>query len=111
MGRVVDTKPFATPTTAGVVVAKLGTASVTPAELQHAVAADTSTTLGKPLGNRWRSLVNYVQRCSCHDQRVFRSNPSGAYSLSATGVGIGDVVVVAVNDDDSVKRLKGPSNP
>ncbi len=46
-----------------------------------------------------------------HDQWLFRLDPSRAHSLPATGGALGDVLVVAVNDDDSVRRLKGHLAP
>jgi len=100
---------------AGVVVAKLGTASVTPAELQHAVAAGTA---GQPSGNlSVTDTLSELGSLRAAGKRIVMTN--GCFDLIHPGhihylqqaSALGDVLVVAVNDDDSVKRLKGPSRP
>jgi len=100
---------------AGVVVAKLGTASVTPAELQHAVAADTS---GQSLENPSATdTLSELESLRAAGKRIVITN--GCFDLIHPGhihylqqaSALGDVLVVAVNDDDSVKRLKGPTRP
>ena len=100
---------------AGVVVAKLGTASVTPAELQHAVAAGTA---GQPSGNlSITDTLSELESLRAAGKRIVMTN--GCFDLIHPGhirylqqaSALGDVLVVAVNDDDSVKRLKGPSRP
>ena len=100
---------------AGVVVAKLGTASVTPAELQHAVAAGAA---GQPSGNlSITDTLSELESLRAAGKRIVMTN--GCFDLIHPGhihylqqaSALGDVLVVAVNDDDSVKRLKGPSRP
>ena len=100
---------------AGVVVAKLGTASVTPAELQHAVAAGTA---GQPSGNlSVTDTLSELGSLRAAGKRIVMTN--GCFDLIHPGhihylqqaSALGDVLVVAVNDDDSVKRLKGRSRP
>jgi D-beta-D-heptose 7-phosphate kinase/D-beta-D-heptose 1-phosphate adenosyltransferase len=100
---------------AGVVVAKLGTASVTPAELQLAVSAGAE---GRPRGVlSVGDTIAEVEDLRAAGKRIVMTN--GCFDLIHPGhihylqqaADLGDVLVVAVNDDDSVRRLKGPSRP
>ena len=100
---------------AGVVVAKLGTASVSPAELTTAVSA-APTDVAKNVFPETR-LVNVLNDQRAAGQRIVMTN--GCFDLIHPGhvrylqqaKALGDVLVVAVNDDDSVRRLKGESRP
>ena len=100
---------------AGVVVAKLGTASVSPAELTTAVSA-APTDVAKNVLPETR-LVNVLNDLRAVGQRIVMTN--GCFDLIHPGHvrylqqarALGDVLVVAVNDDDSVRRLKGESRP
>ena len=100
---------------AGVVVAKLGTASVSPAELTTAVSA-APTNFAKNVLPETR-LVNVLNDLRAAGQRIVMTN--GCFDLIHPGhvrylqqaKALGDVLVVAVNDDDSVRRLKGESRP
>ena len=101
---------------AGVVVAKLGTASVTPDEL---------TMVGEGLrGAPHRQgvvsasdMLDVVAEARGRGQRVVMTN--GCFDLLHPGhiayleqaATLGDMLVVAVNDDDSVRRLKGDARP
>ena len=100
---------------AGVVVAKSGTASVTPAELELALAAGTS---GQSPGNlSAAAALSELESLRAAGKRIVMTN--GCFDLIHSGhihylqqaSALGDVLVVAVNDDDSVTRLKGPSRP
>ena len=101
---------------AGIVVAKLGTASVTPAELS-AVAAPESVTPGSRGTLSEAELLLEIERVKAMGQRVVMTN--GCFDILHPGhvaylqqaSAQGDVLVVAVNDDDSVRRLKGSSRP
>ena len=97
---------------AGVVVDKVGTASVRPDELLRASAA---TRLGKivsrsELGERlarWRSAglrVAFTNGC-------FDLLHAGHLSLLRQAARHGDVLVVGLNSDRSAARLKGPGRP
>ncbi|MDA8553693.1 bifunctional D-glycero-beta-D-manno-heptose-7-phosphate kinase/D-glycero-beta-D-manno-heptose 1-phosphate adenylyltransferase HldE [Luminiphilus sp.] len=101
---------------AGIVVAKLGTASVTPAELR---AIPTSE---PPLSNKTgvmseSDLLVEIEQAKLTGQRVVMTNGCfdilhpGHVSYLQQASAQGDLLVVAVNDDDSVRRLKGPSRP
>lgn len=100
---------------AGVVVAKLGTASVSPAELQSAVSVPSVTTVQEMMSES--ELANALADLRSAGKRVVMTN--GCFDLIHPGhirylqqaAALGDVLVVAVNDDDSVRRLKGASRP
>jgi len=101
---------------AGIVVAKLGTASVTPAELESVVAPPQDSVNKKGVMAEADLLVE-LERLKSVGQRVVMTN--GCFDILHPGhvaylqqaSAEGDVLVVAVNDDDSVRRLKGPSRP
>ena len=100
---------------AGVVVAKLGTASVSPEELLTAVYAAPAGTASNILAET--SLEYVLNDLRAAGQRIVMTN--GCFDLIHPGHvrylqqarALGDVLVVAVNDDDSVRRLKGESRP
>jgi D-beta-D-heptose 7-phosphate kinase/D-beta-D-heptose 1-phosphate adenosyltransferase len=99
---------------AGVVVAKLGTADVSRQELQRALDAqhpDEHGVLAK------EDLLRHVARARARGERVVMTN--GCFDILHPGhvayleqaAALGDRLVVAVNDDASVSRLKGPDRP
>jgi len=99
---------------AGIVVGKLGTATVSTAELARAMRRtheDDSAILSED------ELVERVASARAQGQVVVMTN--GCFDLLHVGHvryleaarKLGDVLIVAVNDDDSVKRLKGPGRP
>jgi len=100
---------------AGLVVGKLGTASVTPAELDAAMASvngpQSYGVMSEP------DLLTLVTRLRGTGRRIVMTN--GCFDLIHPGhvaylqqaAALGDTLIVAVNDDDSVSRLKGPSRP
>ena len=100
---------------AGVVVAKLGTASVSPEELLTAISAPPTGAAENVLGET--GLVTVLEDLRAQGQRIVMTN--GCFDLIHPGHvrflqqarALGDVLVVAVNDDDSVRRLKGESRP
>ncbi|MDZ5650620.1 D-glycero-beta-D-manno-heptose-7-phosphate kinase [Nitrospirillum sp. BR 11828] len=101
---------------AGLVVAKVGTAVVTPAELLHALAEqDDRQNLSKLLGGaelreqiaRWRRLglkVGFTNGC-------FDLIHPGHVQLLAAARATCDRLIVGLNSDASVRRLKGPERP
>lgn len=101
-------------TAAGIVVGKLGTATVTPAELRHALRG-----LGLPEGGvvDEDALLAAVAAARGAGKRVVMTN--GVFDVLHVGHAryledarrLGDLLIVAVNDDDSVRRLKGPTRP
>jgi len=100
---------------AGVVVAKLGTATVSPEELTTAVSAAPKGVAENVLPET--GLVNVLNDLRAAGQRIVMTN--GCFDLIHPGHvrylqqarALGDVLVVAVNDDDSVRRLKGKARP
>ena len=99
---------------AGVVVAKLGTATVSPAELQQAMRGEASLTRGIYDED---NLVDVVNQAKQHGERIVMTNGCfdilhpGHVSYMQKARAMGDRLIIAVNDDDSVKRLKGPDRP
>lgn len=101
---------------AGIVVAKVGTATVRPGEL-HA-AAGLALALG-PGGKRVSldRAVEQVERWRRQGLRVGFTNGCfdllhpGHVSLIAQARAACDRLVLGLNDDDSVRRLKGPTRP
>ena len=103
---------------AGVVVGKLGTASLTRDELNAALQADTDQTLphvGEVLSTE--DLMARVARGKAAGERLVMTNGCfdilhrGHIEYLARARALGDRLIVAVNSDDSVKRLKGDSRP
>ena len=101
---------------AGLVVAKLGTASVTPDELTE--VADALPGVRERQGVVSASdMLDVVSEARAKGQRVVMTN--GCFDLLHPGhiayleqaANLGDLLVVAVNDDDSVRRLKGDARP
>lgn len=99
---------------ASIVVGKLGTATVGVAELQQAT------------GDHWQSergqmnetqLLAAVESARAAGQRIVMTN--GCFDVLHAGHvqyleqarALGDRLIVAVNDDDSVRRLKGNGRP
>lgn len=99
---------------AGIVVAKLGTATVTLAELHRAARIRHNEPRGM---SDEEQLVFLIEEAHGHGERVVMTN--GCFDLLHPGHieyleaarQLGDWLVVAVNDDASVSRLKGPSRP
>ena len=101
---------------AGVVVAKLGTASVSPQELTEVADALPSARERQGVVSA-SEMLDVVADARGKGQRVVMTN--GCFDLLHPGhiayleqaATLGDLLVVAVNDDDSVRRLKGDTRP
>lgn len=99
---------------AGVVVSKLGTATTSVSELKAAIRAEQYVERGVVSKDQLGHLVSEAQ---AHGERVVMTN--GCFDILHPGhvtylqqaKKLGDRLVIAVNDDASVKRLKGPSRP
>lgn len=99
---------------ASIVVGKLGTAVVTTPELKKSIEHDDELE-GGILSKE--QLVAAVRDARHYGQRVVFTN--GCFDILHAGHVAylqearrrGDKLVVAVNDDDSVSRLKGPGRP
>lgn len=99
---------------AGVVVGKLGTATVSPAELAAAMEEHLPIRRGALTEDELAALL---ARARAAGERIVMTN--GCFDILHAGhVGylqqaraLGDRLIVAVNDDASVRRLKGESRP
>lgn len=99
-------------TAAGIVVTKLGTATVSRAEIEHALGAVPETGVVDE-----HTLLRYVDAARRAGRRIVMTNGVfdvlhiGHARYLAAARALGDFLIVAVNDDDSVRRLKGPTRP
>ncbi len=99
---------------AGIVVAKLGTATVSGPELRRAILQDQGSERG--VLNLEQLLADVADARAQGEKIVFTN---GCFDILHAGhVGYleqarrqGDRLIVAVNGDDSVKRLKGEGRP
>jgi D-beta-D-heptose 7-phosphate kinase / D-beta-D-heptose 1-phosphate adenosyltransferase len=99
---------------AGIVVGKLGTAVVSAPELRRALQREQGFGRGVMTAEQ---LKIAVEDARAHGEKVVFTN--GCFDIIHAGhVGyleqarsLGDRLIVAVNSDASVSRLKGPSRP
>lgn len=99
---------------AGLVVAKLGTAAISGPELRRAIQLQEGNARGVMTAEQ---LALVVEDARAHGEKVVFTN--GCFDIIHAGhVGylaearkLGDRLIVAINNDDSVKRLKGPGRP
>ena len=99
---------------AGLVVRKIGVATVTPSEIRAAMHQRGQG--GRGLVGR-DELGSLVEESHGRDERIVMTN--GCFDILHAGhvayleeaKSLGDRLIVAVNDDDSVRRLKGESRP
>ena len=99
---------------AGVVVGKLGTAGVTPQELQSALNRHEDVRTGVVAEPQLKRLLTSLRTAG---ETIVMTN--GCFDILHAGhvqyleraAQLGDRLIVAVNDNDSVRRLKGESRP
>ena len=99
---------------AGLVVGKLGTAAISGPELRRAVLLEQDSGRGVMTSEQ---LAITVQDARAHGEKIVFTN--GCFDIIHAGhVGylneakkLGDKLVVAINDDHSVRRLKGVGRP
>lgn len=99
---------------AGIVVSKLGTATVSMSELRREIRKQNEIQRGVVEED---ALLQLVTESKEHGETVVMTN--GCFDILHAGHvayleqarELGDRLIVAVNDDDSVKRLKGPERP
>ena len=99
---------------AGIVIGKLGTAAISAPELRRAVQREQGSERGV-LGIE--QLLVAIEDARAHGERIVFTN--GCFDIIHAGhVGyleearsLGDRLIVAINDDASVTRLKGPGRP
>lgn len=100
---------------AGVVVAKSGTASVSLDELEHAIEESSSDTRHGILEEA--ELYPLFERCRARGETIVMTN--GCFDILHAGhvtyleqaSELGDHLLVAVNVDETVRRLKGKDRP
>lgn len=99
---------------ASVVVGKLGAATVSKNEIENELNR-SSKNLGKIITNK--DLLKKVKSFRQDGKKVVMTNGcfdilhSGHVDYLSKAKELGDVLIVAVNSDNSVKRLKGDSRP
>lgn len=99
---------------AGLVVGKLGTAAISGPELRRAIMGEQDSSRGM-MSSEQLSIA--VQDARDHGERIVFTN--GCFDIIHAGhVGyltearkLGDRLVVAINDDASVRKLKGAGRP
>lgn len=99
---------------AGIAVGKLGAATVSVSELEIALGKNQEMPLGVMTEE---TLLSAIQASKAKGERIVFTN--GCFDILHAGhvmyleqaKRLGDRVIVAVNDDASVVRLKGPSRP
>jgi len=99
---------------AGLVVGKLGTAAISGPELRRAILAQQDSGRGVMTAEQ---LQIAVQDAKAHGERIVFTNGcfdiihAGHVGYLAEAKRLGDRLVVAINNDDSVFRLKGAGRP
>jgi D-beta-D-heptose 7-phosphate kinase/D-beta-D-heptose 1-phosphate adenosyltransferase len=101
-------------TAAGIVVGKLGTATISVAELRHTLFEHQELQRGVVGEDELMRLVNNARE---QGERIVMTN--GCFDILHAGhvnyleqaSGLGDRLLVAVNGDASVRRLKGETRP
>lgn len=106
-------------TAAAIVVAKWGTQAVTEAELHNAMFAEThgaSSSVGSKI-LKFEELSQLKLRCQKESRRVVFTN--GCFDIIHAGhvdylekaKHLGDVLIVGVNTDESIREIKGEKRP
>ncbi len=99
---------------AGIVVGRLGAATITVPELRRAMQRMQGMDRGVFSEEQ---LLNIVHDARAHGERIVLTNGcfdllhAGHVSYLQQAKMLGDKLIVAVNSDDSVRRLKGPGRP
>ena len=99
---------------AGLVVGKLGTAAISGPELRRAMLDELDASRGVMSAEQ---LASVVQDARAHGERIVFTNGcfdiihAGHVGYLAQAKKLGDRLIVAINDDASVRRLKGSGRP
>ena len=99
---------------AGIVVAKLGTATASVPEIRRAIAGRREAGYGVMSEEQ---LLTAVEEARTQGERIVMTNGcfdilhAGHVRYLAQAHRLGDRLIVAVNDDESVRRLKGEGRP
>jgi len=98
----------------GLVVGKLGTAAISGPEMRRAILIEENSGRGVMSAEQ---LHFAVQDAKAHGEKIVFTNGcfdiihAGHVGYLAEAKKLGDRLVVAINDDDSVTRLKGAGRP
>ncbi|OOS01057.1 bifunctional heptose 7-phosphate kinase/heptose 1-phosphate adenyltransferase [Canicola haemoglobinophilus] len=99
---------------AGIVVGKLGTSTVSTVELENAIHGRSTTGFGIMEENQLKAAVELAK---ARGEKIVMTNGCfdilhpGHVSYLENARKLGDRLIVAVNTDNSVKRLKGETRP
>lgn len=101
---------------AGVVVGKIGSATVTLSEIEEYEASLHKSTSDAHIKS-FEEINQIVTRCSSNGKRIVFTN--GCFDILHVGhvkylqvaKSFGDILIVGLNSDASVSRLKGPTRP
>lgn len=101
---------------AGVVVGKIGSATVTLDEIEEYEASLHKSTSDAHIKS-FEDIAQIVNRCKASGKKVVFTN--GCFDILHVGhvkylqkaKSFGDILIVGLNSDESVSRLKGPSRP
>ncbi|KAE9528467.1 bifunctional D-glycero-beta-D-manno-heptose-7-phosphate kinase/D-glycero-beta-D-manno-heptose 1-phosphate adenylyltransferase HldE [Testudinibacter aquarius] len=113
-GRSLEEACYLANVAAGIVVGKLGTSTVTPVELENAIHHRGETGFGIMDEVQLKSSVAEAKE---RGEKIVMTNGCfdilhpGHVSYLENARKLGDRLIVAVNSDESVKRLKGESRP
>jgi D-beta-D-heptose 7-phosphate kinase/D-beta-D-heptose 1-phosphate adenosyltransferase len=102
-------------TAAGIVVGKVGTATLSRQELAAALTPhqDFLPSKHRPMSE----LSDLIQELKKKGQRIVMTNGCfdllhpGHIMLFSASKELGDILIVGIDDDESVKKLKGPGRP
>lgn len=101
-------------TAAGIVVGKLGTSTVSEVELAQALSTGQESSFGVLTEDQLKIAIEHAQ---ARGEKIVMTNGcfdilhAGHVSYLNNAGDLGDRLIVAVNDDESVKRLKGEGRP
>ncbi|AUI65417.1 MULTISPECIES: bifunctional D-glycero-beta-D-manno-heptose-7-phosphate kinase/D-glycero-beta-D-manno-heptose 1-phosphate adenylyltransferase HldE [Glaesserella] len=113
-GRPLEEACYLANAAAGVVVGKLGTSTVSPSELEQAIHQRAETGFGVVSESELKAIV---QQSKARGEKIVMTNGCfdilhpGHVSYLENARKLGDRLIVAVNTDASVKRLKGETRP
>jgi D-beta-D-heptose 7-phosphate kinase/D-beta-D-heptose 1-phosphate adenosyltransferase len=99
---------------AGVVVGKLGTSTVSEIEISQAISSGQESGSGVVSEEQLKIIIEQSKK---RGEKIVMTNGcfdilhAGHVSYLSHAGKLGDRLIVAVNDDDSVKRLKGSGRP
>jgi len=101
---------------AGVVVGKLGSATVTISEIMSYSSEITKPTSANKI-SQLNDLKTFIKKHKSQNEKIVFTN--GCFDIIHTGhikylekaKSLGDILVVGINSDLSVKKLKGPQRP